>query len=88
MAAGGCDGLCGHPAELHSYYGVVGSSLLMSVYVHQGGPCVRKSCYECSCHEVVCLRIRAKNMNFYVFAVYRNPGADGLSTGLPAHCYV
>ena len=28
------------------------------------------------CHEVVCLRIRAKHMNFYVFAVYRNPGAD------------
>ena len=48
----------------------------MSVYVHQGYPCVRKSCYECSCPEVVCLRIRTKHMNFYVFAVYRNPGAD------------
>ena len=37
---------------------------------------VRKSCYECGCHEVVCFRIRVKHINFYVFAVYRNPGAD------------
>ena len=44
--------------------------------LRQTYPCVRKSCYECSCHEVVCLRIRAKHMNFYVFAVYRNPDAD------------
>ena len=74
-----------HPAELrvtgYSYYGVTSvdskpTARGMSVYVGQGYPCVRKSCYECSCHEVVCLRIRAKHMNFYVFAVYRNPGVD------------
>ena len=74
-----------HPAELrvtgYSYYGVTSvdsrpTARGMSVYVRQGYPCVRKSCYECSCHEVVCLRIRAKHINFYVFAVYRNPGAD------------
>ena len=47
-----------------------------SVYIRQGYPCVRKFCYECSWHEVVCLRIRAKHTNFYVLAVYRNPGAD------------
>ena len=34
----------------------------MSVYVRQGYPCVCKSYYECSCHEVVCLRIRAKHI--------------------------
>ena len=53
-----------HPAELrvtgYSYYGVTSvdsrpTARGMSVYVHQGYPCVRKSCYECSCHEVVCL---------------------------------
>ena len=72
-----------HPAELrvtgYSYYGVTSVEsrpTAMSVYVRQGYLCVRKSCYECSCHEVVCLRIRAKHMKFYVFAVYRNPGAD------------
>ena len=72
-----------HPAELrvtgYSYYGVTSvdsrpTARGMSVYVRQWYPCVRKSWY--SCHEVVCLRIRAKHMDFYVFAVYRNPGAD------------
>lgn len=48
----------------------------MSLYVRQGYPCLRKKCYECSCHEVACVRLSAKHMNFYVFAVYRNPGAD------------
>ena len=62
-----------HPAELrvtgYSYYGVTSvdsrpTGRGMSVYVLQGYTCVRKSCYECSCHEVVCLRIRVKHMKF------------------------
>ena len=74
-----------HPAELrvtgYSYCGVTSvdsrpTARGMSVYVRQGYPCVRKSCLECSYQEVVCLRIRAKHMNFYVFAVYCSPGAD------------
>ena len=88
MAARRCDAMvCAetlvstwrHPAELqvtgYSYYCVASEASMliargMSVYVRQGYPCVRKSCYECR------LRIRAKHMNFYVFAVHRNPGAD------------
>ena len=63
----------------YSYYGVTSVESrstdrgMSSVYVR---PCVHKSCYECGCHEVVCLRIRAEHMNFYVFTVYRNPGVD------------
>ena len=48
----------------------------MSVYVRQKYPCARRKLFECSCHEVTCLKVSAKHMNFYVFALYRSPSAD------------
>ena len=62
-----------HPAELrvtgYSYYGVTSvdsrpTARGTSVYVRQGYLCVRKSCFECGCHDVILLSIRAKHKIF------------------------
>ena len=48
----------------------------MAAYIRNGFPAFHKACYECSCHEVLVLKVCGRHSNFYLFAVYRNPDAD------------
>ena len=48
----------------------------MAVYIRSGFAAYRKSSFECSCHEMRCVRVCGKYTNFYIFACYRNPDAN------------
>ena len=48
----------------------------MAAYIRKGFPATRKKSYECSCHEVLILKVCGKHSNFYIFSIYRNPDAN------------
>ena len=48
----------------------------MALYLRSGFCAVRMARFECSCHEMFCVRVCGKYNNFYNFAVYRSPNAD------------
>ena len=50
----------------------------MAVYIRSGYSAFRKSNFECSCHEMTCVRVCGKFNNFYLFSCYRNPNANDL----------
>lgn len=68
--------LAGYSHHITSYVGCRQAARGMAFYTRNGFPCVRKQMFECKCHEMVCLKVSGKHINFYVLAVYRNPGAD------------
>ena len=48
----------------------------MAVYIRSGYSAYRKSTFECTCHEMICVRVCGKFNNFYIFSCYRNPNPD------------
>ena len=48
----------------------------MAVYIREGFPAYRQSCFECSCHEVMVVRVCSRLMNYYFIALYRVHNAD------------
>ena len=58
------------------YRGVRERGQGMAAYIRKGFPASRKAGYECSCHEVLILKVCGKHSNFYIFSIYRNPDAN------------
>ena len=48
----------------------------MALYIRDGYCAFRRSQYECSCHEVICVRVSGQFNNFYIFGVYRSPSTN------------
>lgn len=48
----------------------------MALYLRSGFSAVRMARFECSCHEMFCVRVCGKYNNFYNFAIYRSPNTD------------
>ena len=52
------------------------NGLGLALYVRDGFCASRQTSYECSCCEMLVVRVCGSRQNFYVFCVYRSPNTD------------
>ena len=55
--------------------GILGA-IGMAAYVRSGYRATRVKQYECSCHEMLVIRVSGRLTNYYIFGLYRSPNAD------------
>ena len=48
----------------------------LALYVHKGFPAFRRDKYDCTCCEMMVVRVCGSRQNFYLFGAYRNPSTD------------
>ena len=48
----------------------------MAAYVRSGYHATRIKNLECSCHEMLVVRVSGRLSNYYIFSIYRSPNAD------------
>ena len=52
------------------------NGLGLAMYVRDGVAVTRMPAYECSCCEIMAVRVCGQRLNFYIFCVYRSPSTN------------